>query len=816
MADNHPPQDPDLTPDFTDLCTRMQLDLNTQHAAKHIYQEYIISSETPIDKKSKSLYMRVSLFISGKTANVQKSSPKTSKTCCFEFMEFLYDGRFQLDEFIGALREVVRVVSKLPFDIVEELNKLISEFSFYNKMYIKYCDVFSKLELASHSVKDSKLYNNAMTVKNIYWLMFGLIHNNIFDRSMDIQLSVNLLASLFVHMLENKLAVSNYLGFNSLNKQGELSIETEICELLKIKDNRKFVEIKKQFNSFVNEMIQRKILGESWADDSAHLNATLKRLDNFYQIGLEMKDIDLRFFIKDQDRLNTPSKFTPFQKQGVIYKKYAAHLKTSMNSQRVLDFTMKENASKNEKPKSDNTLTLNFRKMQQSPYTANKAVMASPVTAAMELYNWMHEKTIKQQIFVDGKYEENNLFKNSPLSKFFNILDAQTYHSIMHGVINQEVDKVIRDELKGKASKKGLFDDRKTVMINFYFSMLEDFIVREKKLHTADIDTLIKNSSFHKTLLAFVIETTYFVLNVTTVDLVQVIKSMKLSIFEFYRINFQNLNFEDLVPLPLKKHLLQMEYQILSFHVWQKDSEVFVMAVDNEIINRILHYTSNLVSNLNSSLGVNPKTSEKVWELVKHIILQRRDMLSKRYLDQLIMCSLYGICKVVDLKLKFQDIIKKYRNICAFNPSTFNAMVFKCKIDANQFEDIISFYNKSFVAELKDKIRYYGTLKVDGLYTNPKPHTLRIEPTNTPLKTLVSTPFSFYSKQAYLGSPSNLRSPTSFMMKMGSQKVPLKAKRILDFKNGDLNRESIKVFEVTEEAKEANMQVFNHQINKFR
>ena len=816
MTDSITLQDQDLHRELIDFSSRFQLEPESQSYAIQVYQEYMAATDKHVDRRHKSLYVRVSVFLSAKTSALNKRGSKNATITSFELTEFLSDEKFQLDEFIGALKDMIRVVSRLPSELVEELSNTVTEFSFFNKIYVKYCDLFSKLELAAHSVKDSKLYNNATAVKNIYWMLFALIHSNIFDRSMDIQLSVNLLGSLFVHMLENRLAVSNYLGQNSLNCQGQISIETEICGLLKIKDKNQFAEIKKRLTNFINDLIQRQVLAENWAEDSARLNLSCKRLDKFYQIGLELRDIDLRFFNKEREKSHTPAKFTPFQKQGVIYNKYVAHLKTNLNSQRVLDFTVKENAVANDKSKSEATTAVNFRKMQQSPYRTSKAVMASPITAAMELYNWLHEKTNRQQIFINGKYEENNLFKNSPLSKFFNILDAQTYHSIMHGIINQEVDKVIKEELKGRASKKGLFEDRKTIIINFYFSMLEEFIIREKKFQTANIDSLIKSSSFHKTLLAFVIETTYFVLNITTVDMFQVIKNLNLPIYDFYKINFKNLNFEDLVPLPLKKHFLQLEYQILSYHIWQKDSEIFVLETDNEMINRILHYASNLVSNLNNSIGVNLKFGEKVWELVKHIILQRRDLLNKRYIDQIVMSSLYGICKVINAKVKFQDIIKKYRSICVFGSTVFNTMVFKCRLDNNQFEDIISFYNKTFVLELKDKIRHYGTLKVDGIYGQVKPSEAKIEPSKTPLKTLISTPFSFYSKHAYLGSPANFRSPTTYMMKMGSQKVPVKAKRIIDFKNGNLNREPIKVFEVTDDVKEMNIQAFNNQLNKFR
>lgn len=814
MTENYH-QEFDPMSELADICNRLMMDPEFQYDAVQTYKDFVSTSEVPADRRKHSLYLRVSFFISCKSANFHKSGSKADMLS-LEISEFLADKKFALDEFIGGLREVLRSATRVPQDLMEEFSVLISEFSFYNKMHLKYNDVFGKLELAAHSIRDSKLYSSALTLKNLYWLMYGLVHDKIFERSMDIQVSVNLLASMFVHMLEKKLVISNYLGHYSSNRQNQSSFDAEICEVLNIKDTRKFTEVKKTFSGFVSDLVQGKILGDSWADDSAHLNVSYKRLDNFYQLCIGSKSTDLRFFIKERDRLNTPSKFTPFQKQGVIYNKYTAHMKGSLNSQRVLDFSIKENTAKNDKAKTDTTLNINFRKMQQSPYSSIKAVMASPVTAAMELYNWHHEKTSKQQIFIDGKFEENNLYKSSPLSKFFNILDAQTYHTIMHGIISQELDKVIKDELKGKASKKGLFDDRKTVMINFYFAMLEDFIIREKKLRNSTIDNLIKDSNFHKTLLTFVIETTYFVLNITSVDLMQVIKNLRLPIYDFYKINFQILNFEDLVPLPLKKHFLQLEYQILSYHMWRQDSEIFVIPQDNEMINRVLHYASNLVLNLNSAVGINSKIGERIWELLKYVILQRRDMLSKRYLDQIIMCSVYGVCKFLDLKLKFQDIIQKYRSLCAFNSNVYNNIVFKCRLAEQQFEDIISFYNKIFVIELLDRIRYFGTLKAEGLYTTIKPSELKFEPNKTPLKTLESTPFSFYNKLTYLGSPSNMRSPTTYMMKMGSQKAPVKAKRILDFKDGSLVRETIKVVELDEDAKEMNKKAFNNQLNKFR
>lgn len=51
---------------------------------------------------------------------------------------------------------------------------------------------------------------------------------------------------------------------------------------------------------------------------------------------------------------------------------------------------------------------------------------------------------------------------------------------------------------------------------------------------------------------------------------------------------------------------------------------------------------------------------QKIWTVFEESI-RNSDLIKDRHLDQLLMCAIYVICRILDIQLKFQDIMKFYR-----------------------------------------------------------------------------------------------------------------------------------------------------------
>ncbi len=77
---------------------------------------------------------------------------------------------------------------------------------------------------------------------------------------------------------------------------------------------------------------------------------------------------------------------------------------------------------------------------------------------------------------------ESEIDQTSLLKKFFDSLSTQSHIQIVQEIILKGIDTIINREIE--KSKGNNFDakDRKTILVNYYFSMLEEFIAREKRL----------------------------------------------------------------------------------------------------------------------------------------------------------------------------------------------------------------------------------------------------------------------------------------------------------------------------------------------
>lgn len=67
------------------------------------------------------------------------------------------------------------------------------------------------------------------------------------------------------------------------------------------------------------------------------------------------------------------------------------------------------------------------------------------------------------------------------------------------------------------------------------------------------------------------------------------------------------------------------------------------------------------MEHLCSNLGLTDmELKKKIWTVFEHSV-RNTDLIKDRHLDQLLMCAVYVICKVTGSILKFQDIMKLYR-----------------------------------------------------------------------------------------------------------------------------------------------------------
>lgn len=64
------------------------------------------------------------------------------------------------------------------------------------------------------------------------------------------------------------------------------------------------------------------------------------------------------------------------------------------------------------------------------------------------------------------------------------------------------------------------------------------------------------------------------------------------------------------------------------------------------VFNRVYQVAANTLMELCTELNINERVSEIIWSVVKVNLSQETQILIGRHLDQLLMCAIYGVCKV--------------------------------------------------------------------------------------------------------------------------------------------------------------------------
>ncbi|XP_050520159.1 retinoblastoma-like protein 1 isoform X2 [Daktulosphaira vitifoliae] len=135
-------------------------------------------------------------------------------------------------------------------------------------------------------------------------------------------------------------------------------------------------------------------------------------------------------------------------------------------------------------------------------------------------------------------------------------------------------------------------------------------------------------------------------------------------------------------------------------------------------------------------LSINEDLMRKIWTCFEHVIIVQTDMMRDRHLDQILMCTIYIICRVVNLNLRFQDIMKCYRNQPQSASHIYRSVLISSKnFSQEEIEnsgaqcdeeriDLIKFYNTIFVLKVKDNALKYSTSNSnENIVLSPLPAT---------------------------------------------------------------------------------------------
>ncbi|RZC59567.1 hypothetical protein C5167_006865 [Papaver somniferum] len=164
----------------------------------------------------------------------------------------------------------------------------------------------------------------------------------------------------------------------------------------------------------------------------------------------------------------------------------------------------------------------------------------------------------------------------------------------------------------------------------------------------------------------------------------------------------------------------------------------------NVFFSKILKLAAVRINGLVERLQVSPQVRETVYCFVQQTLRQRTSIFFNRHIDQIILCSLYGVAKISLLNLTFKEIIYNYRKQPQCKPQVFRSVFVDRSLTrfngkpGQEHVDIITFYNEVFVPAVKPLLMEIGPASA-SLNTHRIPETNSSTDSQCPGSPRVST-----------------------------------------------------------------------------
>ena len=123
---------------------------------------------------------------------------------------------------------------------------------------------------------------------------------------------------------------------------------------------------------------------------------------------------------------------------------------------------------------------------------------------------------------------------------------------------------------------------------------------------------------------------------------------------------------------------------------------------------KVLRLAALRLADICARLHVSQEVTRHAFQICEFVVFEKTSLLYNRHLDQIILASIYGACKISsneqDRNVKFKDIVYRYHT----QPQCVEEVFWSCPLTVTNpgleivsRGDIIAFYNKQFVSHVK-------------------------------------------------------------------------------------------------------------------
>jgi len=425
----------------------------------------------------------------------------------------------------------------------------------------------------------------------------------------------------------------------------------------------------------------------------------------------------------------------------------------------------------------------------------------SPVTCSLAATVWLREVTRKRPE-VSYVRSQSYVEATSELRRFCEICGSNTYHNVI-----ETASKIVSSFFETSEWYGNEFlEERREQVFALYFYILEKVLLaEEKRLHRQNFGNLLGNECLHRSLVACSIVTSLACYGCQDRYLfLSVLRFIDISPFEYTKASGSFITAVEDIPRSVQKFLVKIEKVAVECICWQDASfssylekslseaqllssgdgnasngplDLYDNTVSESVpysvlvfLRRLIRIASEKIREFCSRMEVSEIFEELVSITVSYALTRHFDLLVKRHVDVIVMCSLYAVSKITKEQLKFNDIAAFYRDIFqrkANHLYDIEENLSRVYLEGHCYGDIIEFYNRSFIKRFRSFLLEYLKTVFEERMKASSTGTEKVQngPT-TPVR-------SFYSKvgQSPSGSDSVYHSPSPSVRTSPSRKI---------------------------------------------
>jgi retinoblastoma-like protein 1 len=136
--------------------------------------------------------------------------------------------------------------------------------------------------------------------------------------------------------------------------------------------------------------------------------------------------------------------------------------------------------------------------------------------------------------------------------------------------------------------------------------------------------------------------------------------------------------------------------------------ETCAETVINVFFLKVLKLAAVRTKDLCERLQQSNQVWEQVYRTMQHLLYKETSLFFNRHIDQLILCSIYGVCKVNKANVTFKKCIEHYSKQPQCKRQVFCNVLLEVRPKGQEIGDIIKFYNQIFVPATKQYLVQLG------------------------------------------------------------------------------------------------------------